>query len=210
MSYWAEIVTQSVGALAGTLVGGLVTVVVARWQTNKSIAAQVSLSAAERAATIQLDKVSQSRARSADAARALLERLADLYAWMPSLPDVSADSPHLSRHARDQCRKAIESVRRGLITDLYGISDPSARERYRELVRLSYDVGWRGIGSGDRARQIRDVKHYLRYVQHSLEAVIDGQPLPEHADPPVLDRPAGAAWQPPAVPWYWGDPADGS
>jgi hypothetical protein len=210
MSYWADIVTQSVSALAGTLAGGLITVVVARWQTNKSISAQASLSAAEHAAATRLDEESRSRTRSADAARALLERLADLYAWMPSLPDVSADSPHLSRHARDQCRQAIESVRRGMVTDLYAISDAGARERYRHLVRLAYDVGWRGIGSDDRKRQIRDVRNYLRYVQHSLESVIDGKPLPQYVDPPVLDRPEGAPWQPPVVPWYWGDPADGS
>ncbi|MGP4111969.1 hypothetical protein ACTWP5_13760 [Streptomyces sp. 4N509B] len=210
MSYWADIVTQSVGALAGTLVGGAIAVVVARWQTNKAIVAQASLSVAERAATARLDEVSRSRSRSADAARALLERLADLYAWMPSLPDVSLDEPYHSRHARDECCKAMESVRRGMVTDLYAISDVSVRERYRDLVRLAYDVGFRGIGSGDRKRQIRDVRNYLRYVQHSLEAVIDSQPLPARVDPPILDRPESAAWQPPTVPWYWGDPADGS
>ncbi|MFD5317929.1 hypothetical protein [Streptomyces sp. NPDC127098] len=210
MSYWADIATQSLGALVGTLAGGAITVLVARWQTNKSITAQASLATAEHAASLRLDQVSRERARSTDAARTLLERLADLYAWLPSLPDVSAEHPHFSRHARDQCQKAMESVRRGMITDLYAISDQATRERYRELVRLAYDVGWRGVGSGHRERQIRDVKHYLRYVQHSLETVIDGRPLPGRADPPVLDRPEGEAWQPPVVPWHWGDPADGS
>ncbi|TDC65526.1 hypothetical protein [Streptomyces hainanensis] len=210
MSFWAEIATQSLGALAGTLVGGAITVLVARWQTNRSITAQATLATAEHAASLRLDQVSQDRARSTDAARTLLERLADLYAWLPSLPDVSAETPYLSRHARDQCRHAMESLRRGMITDLYAISDHTARERYRELVRLAYDVGWREVGAGNRERQIRDAKHYLRYVQHSLEALIDGSPLPGHVEPPVLDRPEDEPWQPPVVPWYWGDPADGS
>lgn len=210
MSFWTDIAAQSLGALAGTLAGGAITVLVARWQTNRSITAQATLATAEHAASLRLDQVSQERARSTDAARTLLERLADLYAWLPSLPDVSAETPYLSRHARDQCRTAMQSLRRGMITDLYSISDPTARERYRELVRIAYDVGWRGIGAENRARQIRDVKHYLRYVQHSLEALIDGSPLPEHVEPPVLDRPEDEPWQPPVVPWYWGDPADGS
>ncbi|MEV1009290.1 hypothetical protein [Streptomyces sp. NPDC049881] len=210
MSFLGEIATQSLGALAGTLVGGAITVLAARWQTNKSITAQASLATAEHAASLRLDRVSQSRARSTDAARTLLERLADLYAWLPSLPDVSAETPYLSRHARDQCRHAMQSVRRGMITDLFAIDDHTARERYREVVRLAYDVGWREVGAGNRERQIRDVKHYLRYVQHSLEALIDGSPLPGHVEPPILDRPEAEPWQPPVVPWYWSDPADGS
>ncbi|ONK11205.1 hypothetical protein [Streptomyces sp. MP131-18] len=210
MSYWTDLASQSLGALVGTLTGGAITVLVARWQTNRSITAQATLAAAEHAASLRLDQLSQVRARSSDAALTLLERLADLYAWLPSLPDVSAETPYFSSHARDHCQEAMESVRRGMITDLYAINDQEARERYRELVRLAYDVGWRSLGSGNRVRQIRDVKHYLRYVQHSLEALIDGSPLPDHVDPPILDRPEGEPWQPPAAPWYWDDPAGGS
>lgn len=80
MSFWTDIAAQSLGALAGTLAGGAITVLVARWQTNRSITAQATLATAEHAASLRLDQVSQERARSTDAARTLLERLADLYA----------------------------------------------------------------------------------------------------------------------------------
>ncbi|WP_049581018.1 hypothetical protein [Streptomyces sp. SBT349] len=172
MSYWADIATQSLGALVGTLAGGAIAVLVARWQTNRSIAAQASLAATEAAASLRLDQVSQERARSTDAARTLLERLADLYAWLPSLPDVSAETPRLSHHARDRCRQAMESVRRGMITDLYTISDQNARERYRELVRLAYDVGYRGVGSGNRDRQIGVRDGRLRDARHTATSVL--------------------------------------
>ncbi|WHX18591.1 hypothetical protein QFW82_16785 [Streptomyces malaysiensis subsp. malaysiensis] len=48
---------------------------------------------------------------AAAAAKQLLERLADLYAWLPSLPDVALENPRLSEHARARCAEAMEVVR---------------------------------------------------------------------------------------------------
>lgn len=210
MSFWADASLQAFGALTGTVVGGTITVLVARWQTKRSIESQMSLMAAEYRANFQLELTNRSRMRSTEAAQVLLERLADLYAWLPSLPDVSEERPYLSAHARDRCREALESVRRGMITDLMSINNDEVRSRYRELVRLTYDVGRRATGTGSRERQIRDVRAYLRYVQHTLASSIDEQPLPAHAEPPDFDRPDGVPWHPPAVPRHWGDPADNS
>jgi hypothetical protein len=210
MSFWADASLQAFGALTGTLAGGTITVLVARWQTKRTIETQETLVASGHQANLQLEELSRNRARSSEAARMLLERLADLDAWLPSLPDVSTDQPRLSVHARDQCRSALTSIRRGMGTDLISINDGELRTRYRELVRLAYDVGYREAGAPDYKRQIRDVRGYLRYVQHSLAALIDEQPLPAHTDPPVLTRSAGEPWLPPAVPPHWRDPADGS
>jgi hypothetical protein len=104
----------------------------------------------------------------------------------------------------------MESVRRGMHTDLFLIPDRQLRERYRTLVRLAYDVGWRGIGRDNRDRQIRDVQNYMRSVQFSLEATVDGTPLPAQLPPPHLDRVESEAWLPPELPWHWCDPADAS
>lgn len=93
-------------------------------------------------------------------------------------------------------------------TDLFSIPERTVRDRYRTLVLLTYDVGWRGVGQGHPQRSVRDVRGYLRYVQFSLEAVIDGASLPEQAEPPLLDRPDGESWLPPVVSRHWGDPAD--
>ncbi|MFH9224518.1 hypothetical protein [Streptomyces lydicus] len=95
-------------------------------------------------------------------------------------------------------------------TDLYLIVDVQVRDRYRTLVKLVYDVGRRGIGRDHRERQIQDMQNYIRYVQFSLEAVIDGASPPDHVDAPALERGDSEPWLPPELPWYWGDPADGS
>ncbi len=95
-------------------------------------------------------------------------------------------------------------------TDLLMIGDAEIRDRYRTLVKLAYDAGWRGIGRNNRERQIRDVRSYLRYVQASLEAVADGAPTPAPVDPPRLDRSGADTWRPPVLPGHWNDPADGS
>ncbi|MFF4502758.1 hypothetical protein [Streptomyces sp. NPDC001401] len=106
---------------------------------------------------------------------------------------------------------ALDSVRRGMQTDLLSVGDDRVRARYRALVRLCFDVGYRGIGQSHRERQIRDVRGYLRYVQFTLEAVIDGSPLPDDYAAPVLDeRSDTTPWLPPVLPWHWQDPADGS
>ncbi|OWA11079.1 hypothetical protein B9W68_14675 [Streptomyces sp. CS227] len=104
----------------------------------------------------------------------------------------------------------MRSVRSGMNTYLLMISDPLVRDRYRTLVALLYDIGWRGAGRAHRERQIRDARHYLRHVQHTLESVTDGAPLPRHAAPPRPDRPGDEAWLPPELPPHWSDPADGS
>lgn len=91
---------------------------------------------------------------------------------------------------RERCASVVESVRQGMQTDLLSIGDDRVRARYRSLVRLCYDVGWRCIGQGNRDRQIWDVRGYLRYVQLSLEAVIDASSLPDDCEPPELERSA--------------------
>ena len=103
----------------------------------------------------------------------------------------------------------MESVRRGMQTELFSIHSTEVRDRYRTLVKLAYDVGWRGIGRPRRERQIRDVRAYLRYVQGALESTIDGTPLPSLVAAPVLDREGGEPWTPGVGTW-WSDPADGS
>lgn len=107
-----------------------------------------------------------------------------------------------------RCSHGIDPAR--MHTDLLLIRDAEVQDRYRTLVQLVYDVGWRGAGRGNRERQIHDVRHYLRYVQASLEATADGAPLPAAAAPPVLERSDTGAWFPPALPPHWSDPADGS
>lgn len=210
MSGWSEFAGQAASSLLGTLVGGLITIGVARWQTIKTVRAQTELAVSQQTAAERLARRERERERAADSARLLLERLADLYDWLPSLPDVARDQPVLSSHARQQCAAAMESIRRGMRTDLLLIGDAEIRDRYRTLVKLAYDVGWRGIGRNNRERQIRDVRHYLRYVQASLEAIADGTPPPVTAAPPSLDRSDTEAWLPPALPPHWNDPADGS
>ncbi|WP_338931355.1 hypothetical protein WEB32_12185 [Streptomyces netropsis] len=210
MGNLTEFIAQAASALFGTLVGGAITVHVARWQTARTLTAQAQIAASQQAANATLAIEQRDRQRAAVAAHNLLERLATLYAWLPSLPDVGLETPILSIAARDKCRAAMESIRHGMQTDLFAIADSEVRDRYRSLVALSYDVGYRQVGHTDRPRQIRDVRHYLRYVQLSLEAVIDGGALPAHAVPPVLDRPDGAAWLPPQIPRHWRDPADAS
>ncbi|MGW3832145.1 hypothetical protein [Streptomyces microflavus] len=210
MSNWTELAGQTASALLGTLAGGVISVRVARWQTSRAIAAQTDLATAQQAAGIALARQQWERQRSAEAAQRLLERVADLYAWLPSLPDLSMDTPRLSVSAREQCAGALASLRHGMQTDLFSIQDAAVRDRYRTLVRLAFDVGWRGIGGGNRDRQIRDVRGYLRYVQLTLEAVVDDGVPPTHTAPPRLDRQGDEGWVPTQVPWHWHDPADGS
>ncbi|MFJ4923383.1 hypothetical protein [Streptomyces sp. NPDC088725] len=207
-SSWSDLAVQAVGALTGTIAGGAITVLVARWQTAKAIVAQTDLASAQQAADARLARVEREHERSSEAARQLLERLADLHAWLPSLPDVAAEPPRLSATARDSCRTAMESLRRGMHTELFGIGQGEARDRCRALVKLTYDAGWRQEGQDHPTRVVRDIRNCLRYVQFSLEAVIDGRPLPSHAEPPVLERDTPEMWLPPEIPGHWGDPAD--
>ncbi|WP_329312178.1 hypothetical protein [Streptomyces sp. NBC_01262] len=206
MSGLADLAGETVSAVLGTLVGGAITVFVTRWQLTKTIVAQAELASTQQAVDTRLARAE----RAGAAAQLLLERLADLYNWLPSLPDVFEQEPTLSEDARKQCSLAMESLRRGMHTELLGIGDIEVRERYRTLVRLAYDVGRRGVGRGHRQRQIRDVRGYLRYVQASLESVIDAGPLPGQVEPPVLDRAEDEEWLPPALARHWVDPADGS
>ncbi|TMU92388.1 hypothetical protein [Streptomyces sp. DASNCL29] len=210
MPDWTDLISQALSALLGTVVGGAITVFVARWQTAKTINAQTQLAAEQHAASAQLARAERERENSAAAAKQLLERLADLYAWLPSLPDVALENPRLSEHARVRCADAMESVRRGMFTELFSITDVEMRERYRALVRLVYDAGWRGAGGRHPERLIRDVRNYLRYVQVSLGFVIDGEPLPIHEEPPILDRDSPVVWEPSSSSAIWRDPADGS
>lgn len=210
MSSWGDLVGQAASALVGTLAGGAITVHVARWQMARTIEAQARLAASQEAANAALARNQWTQQRSAEAAQRLLERLATLYAWLPSLPDVALAEPRLSVQARERCASALESIRHGMQTDLLSIANDRVRARFRSLVRLCYDVAWRSIGQENWERQIRDVRGYLRYVQLSLEAVIDGRPIPDDCEPPALERNDSAAWLPPVVPWHWQDPADGS
>ncbi|MEU6991921.1 hypothetical protein ABZ953_14845 [Streptomyces sp. NPDC046465] len=95
------------------------------------------------------------------------------------------------------------------MTDLPLIGETEIRVRYRTLVKLSYDVGWRGKGQERGAGVVRDIRGYLRYVQLSLETVVDGTQIPGHEEPPVLDRPDAGVWRSPQVSDDWTDPADG-
>ncbi|MFI5687138.1 hypothetical protein [Streptomyces sp. NPDC051636] len=210
MSSWGDLAGQTASALVGTLAGGAIAVHVARWQTARTIEAQAELAASQEAANSALARRQWTQQRSAEAAQRLLERLAELCAWLPSLPDLGLEEPELSLRAREHCAAALNSVRHGMQTDLLSIGDDHVRARYRTLVRLCFDVGWRGVGQGNRERQVRDVRGYLRYVQFTLEALIDGSPLPDDCEAPVLERSGSAPWLPPVVPWYWRDPADGS
>ncbi|MFD8864036.1 hypothetical protein ACFV1F_06525 [Streptomyces sp. NPDC059590] len=210
MPDWTDLISQALSALLGTVLGGAITVFVARWQAVKTINAQTQLAAEQHAASVQLARAERERENSAIAAKQLLERLADLYAWLPSLPDVSLENPRLSEHARARCTEAMESVRRGMFTELFSITDAEMRERYRELVRLAYDAGWRGAGGQRPDRLVRDVRNYLRYVQVSLGSVIDGKPLPAREEPPALDRDSPAVWTPSSSSAIWSDPADRS
>ena len=210
MSSWGELAAQTASALVGTLAGGAIAVRVARWQTAKTIEAQAELAASQEAANSALARQQWTHQRSTEAAQRLLERLAELYAWLPSLPDLPLEEPQLSLQARERCAAALGSVRQGMQTDLLSVGDDHVRARYRTLVRLCFDVGYRGIGQDNRERQIRDVRGYLRYVQFTLEAVIDAIPVPDDCEAPVLERRDEAPWLPPAVPWHWQDPADGS
>ncbi|UNR57996.1 hypothetical protein IPZ55_16260 [Streptomyces sp. A10(2020)] len=205
-----ELLAQTASALVGTVAGGAIALYVARWQTLRTAEIQARTTTAQENAAVQLAHSLRVHERETTAARALLERLEGLYQWLPSLPDVAEDHPVLSEHARDNCSKAMQSVRSGMSTDLLMITDPVVRDRYRALVELVYDTGYRGAGQGHRERQIRDARNYLRHVQHTLEAVIDGAPLPRHAAPPRPDRPGDEAWLPPDLPPHWTDPADGS
>ncbi|MFF0001523.1 hypothetical protein [Streptomyces avermitilis] len=210
MGSWGDLVGQTVSALIGTLAGGGIAVYVARWQTARTIESQVELAASQEAATDALARRQWTQQRATEAAQRLSERLAELYAWLPSLPDLARDEPQLSPQARERCAAALDSVRQGMQTDLLSIGDDRVRARYRALVRLCYDVGYRGIGQSHRERQIRDARGYLRYVQFTLESVIDQSPLSADYEAPVLDRSDSAPWLPPALPWHWQDPADGS
>ncbi|WP_440571850.1 hypothetical protein [Streptomyces sp. KR2] len=179
-----ELLAQTASALVGTVAGCAIALYVARWQTLRTAEIQARTTTARENAAVQLAHSLRVHERETTAARALLERLEGLYQWLPSLPDVAEDHPVLSEHARDNCSKAMQSVRSGMNTDLLMITDPVVRDRYRALVELVYDTGYRGAGQGHRERQIRDARNYLRHVQHTLESVIDGAPLPRHAAPP--------------------------
>jgi hypothetical protein len=206
MSGLIDFAGETLSAVIGTLAGGAITIFVTRWQLTKTIAAQAELASAQQALDTHLARTE----RAGAAAQLLLERLADLYASIPSLPDVFESEPTHSEHSRSRCSSAMESVRRGMHTELLAIGEVEVRERYRTLVKLAYDVGWRGVGRGRRERQIRDVRAYLRYVQASLESVIDAAPLPQKVEAPVLDREVGEAWRAPLLAEHWSDPADGS
>src|SRR5262245_15786633 len=138
MSGWTDLASQAVTALLGTVAGGAITLFVTRWQTAKTIVSQSELAASQQLADAQLARAE----REGAAARLLLERLADFYQWLPSLPDVSLEAPKLSDHARRQCVAAMESIRRGMHTELFSIQHSDVRERYRTLVKLAYDAGW--------------------------------------------------------------------
>ena len=210
MSEWSNFAEQAASSLLGTLAGGAITVLVARWQTAKTLQSQSEVSAAAQIAAAQLARDQRERERSTVAAQHLLAHLADFSARLPSLPDVGSDSPRLSSEARDRCSAAMEALRRDLQTDLLSINEPEIRDRYRTVVKLAYDVAWRNAGRQQPDRVVRDVRNYLRYVQDSLDALIDDAPLPRRVLPPTLDREGSAPWRPPAPPWQLRDPADES
>ncbi|MFE3082430.1 hypothetical protein ACFXGM_02955 [Streptomyces albidoflavus] len=205
-----ELLAQTASALVGTVAGGAIALYVARWQTLRTAEIQARTTTAQENAAVQLAHSLGVHERETTAARALLERLEGLLRWLPALPDLTADRPSSSEEARAHCSAAMQNLRGGMSTDLLMITDPVVRDRYRALVELVYDTGYRGAGQGHREGQIRDARNYLRHVQHTLEPVIDGAPLPRHAAPPRPDRPGDEAWLPPDLPPHWTDPADGS
>ncbi|MGX9227577.1 hypothetical protein ACWV95_17605 [Streptomyces albus] len=92
MSAWSDFTSQAASSLLGTLAGGLITIAVARWQMAKTVQSQIELATSQQAAAEGLARRERERERAADSARQLLERLADLYNWLPSLPDVRQTS----------------------------------------------------------------------------------------------------------------------
>lgn len=172
----------------------------------------------------ELDRSEQRQAIARNAAVGLLGRIGDLDRVLPMVhehrpgvdveqvaPRVVAFSTPDERQrlalAIQTTRDGVDSLRRGLRTELLLIHDAEVVTRYRDLARLvsDFQVG-AGIGGAVLLnRAYVDVSNYMKYVLITLQAFIDGVALPETTAPPILQRNHndGSTWMPQVIPEDW-------
>jgi len=126
MGFWGDAAAQGIGAFTGTVAGGGIAVLVARWQTNKSIDAQRTMAAEDRAAELarrreerEQEHHDQRLHQARNAAVSLLGRLEDLDSVLPVLPRLKMSPQSVSMYDtledtenREGCIEASASLRR--------------------------------------------------------------------------------------------------
>ncbi|PSK89902.1 hypothetical protein CLV63_1246 [Murinocardiopsis flavida] len=98
-------------------------------------------------------------------------------------------------------RETIAALGYGLRVALPLIPDSVVRSRYHALCDVVQQFRNLPLHSDDeRADQERaelDIRNYIRYLRHTIRAVLRDELVPEHKERPALLRHDGAPWTPP-------------
>ncbi|WP_432248550.1 hypothetical protein ACRAR1_13510 [Streptomyces sanyensis] len=210
-SRWELLIYALVTAIAagvGALVGGGLTLKTQKELAEQDRKAQAAFAAEQR----ELDRLEQRVGFSRNAAVDLLERVTELWAVVPRLSMLQARGSMAEETVtplgarRQRVREALDTYRHGMRTALLRVSDEELASRYRTLASLASELASSiEPDSVTMNRAVGDVENYTKFVLISLHRYIDGKSLPQHADPPYLERVTGDAsnWHPNDLPEEW-------
>jgi len=185
-----------VSALVGAFVGGVATFAASWWQTRRVLEHERLMVREEREAQDLERRLDDQRG----AAVKMLTELARLLAYNPR---------GLGGGMTVQQVQKFGDVLEALVSlgsSAAPLADRTCRERWAHLTFLAVEFARRDVvpdktapdqHSWTRSTKLRaaqDLHRYGCYVRDSLVASIDGSPIPERIDPPVLAREDGIVW----------------
>jgi hypothetical protein len=215
-------------AVCGTLLGAAIGGAAAYWAAVHGAERQNAGNAALALQAAEDERMERRAALARSAAVDLLEALYVLRSSVAYLHDVGLRIPNVAERPvarggsydwqenRDRTKVALDAVRRADVVSA-PLVDPEVRRRWSTMRRLAVLFAGGGIVDED-LEEIRsdpagqynslameqarlDLINYTTYVHKSIMAMLDGEDLPPHADPPELGRgDYTSAWQPPAPP----------
>ena len=163
------------------------------------------------------------RERQADNARVLIQRIAALQPYLPTVPGTftrhtfpqAKYQPVTHHHGDEACREAISSLQHGAFAEapLLGQGEAAqiAAGRYRHLVQLILTVA--NDNGPDEERQTGTLRSYARWVRISLRALAENGSVPliygGSPEYPQLGLPEHMpVWQPNPAPTGWNEEID--
>jgi len=200
---WKTLLDGVVGGVTGGFIGGGAALL-ATHQANKAQA---------KAAKADREELRADRSRAA--AALLLPRLADLDSVIPLLPVNQRDSFVMSSSpasGRAMARlpsgaEALDSIRRGLLTELPLVNNDLIARHYRQLDSIVLYFHRATLSEFEVSRAQLEVGRYLRWVQMLIAAYVSENPLPADVKPPVIVAgrilDAEDDWQPDPTPEGW-------
>ncbi|MFM9539864.1 hypothetical protein [Streptomyces turgidiscabies] len=218
--FWSTVLGSGAAAGVGAWMGAVLTLKRQERIAEVDRGHQTELAAQEREAQAafaaeerRLNQQEQRQGIARDAAVDLLGHLEALWRVIPLLHVLRSHVPgrdvtELSRR-NEAVRETFDSFRSGQRISATLLTDQDLIKRYGEMATLAYDLAFGAVGTdGDSAlhnRAVGDVENYGKFLLISLRAFINGEPLPQYSEPPVLIRNEadGTNWVPTHLPADW-------